>query len=200
MEIKKLVLGPLKTNCYFILNGNECVVIDPAINSKKILEFAKENGANIKAILLTHGHFDHCSAVKSLQDAGIVVYTSKFDYEILKDNPKLFGLNPEKAFVANFLVEENQELNLIGLKIKVLTTPGHTEGCVSYLIENNLFCGDTIFAGGGYGRCDLFSSDFYKIKNSIKEKLFKLKDDTIVLPGHGEISTIGQEKILLTDF
>lgn len=200
MEVKKLVLGPLKTNCYFVINNYDCIIIDPATNSEKILEFAKENNLNIKAILLTHGHFDHCSAVQKLQNAGIKVYTSKFDYEILKNSPKDFGLNSLKGFIADFIIEDNQILNLIGLKIITICTPGHTEGSVSYLIENNLFSGDTIFKGGDWGRCDLFSGDFEKIKHSIKEKLFSLNDEIIVYPGHGETSTIGEEKLLLTDF
>lgn len=200
MEIKSLILGPLQTNCYFVLNGKECLVIDPATNSKKILEFAKENNVKIKAILLTHGHFDHCSATQSLQNTGIKVYTSKFDYEILKNSPKDFGLNPTKGFTADFVVEDNQEIDLIGLNIKVITTPGHTEGCVSYLIDNNLFCGDTIFAGGDWGRCDLFSGNYEKIKHSIKEKLFTLQDIVKVFPGHGIDTTIGEEKVLLNDF
>jgi len=200
MEIKKLVLGPLKTNCYFIINNNECIIIDAATNSEKILEFAKDLNVNIKAILLTHAHFDHCSAVKNLQELGIKVYTSKFDYEILKNTPKDFGLNPTKGFTADFVVEDNEELNLIGLKIKVISTPGHTEGCVSYLIQDNLFCGDTLFSGGDYGRYDLYSGDFEKLKHSIKEKLFKLNDNVKIFPGHGEETTIFEEKKLLTDF
>ena len=200
MEIKKLVLGPLKTNCYFVINNNECVVIDPATNSEKILEFAQENKVNIKAIFLTHGHFDHCSATLSLQNTGIKVYTSKFDYEILKSSPKDFKLSPTKGFTADFVVKDNQEIDLIGLKIKVITTPGHTEGSVSYLIENNLFCGDTIFEGGDYGRFDFFSGNYEKIKQSIKEKLFTLNDNIKVFPGHGVDTTIGREKSLLKDF
>ena len=200
MEVKKLVLGPLKTNCYFVINKEECIIIDPATNSETILEFAKQNKITIKAILLTHGHFDHCSAVQHLQKNRIKVYTSKFDYEILKNSPKYFGLNPTKGFTADFIVDDNQVIELIGLKIKVILTPGHTEGCVSYLIENNLFSGDTIFKGGDFGRCDLFSSNFDKIKYSSKEKLFSLNNETIVYPGHGESTIIGEEKFLLTDF
>lgn len=200
MEIKKLVLGPLRTNCYFVINNKECIVIDPATNSEKILDFAKENNVKIKAILLTHGHFDHCSAVKNLQETGIKVYCSEFDYNILKNSPKDFGLNPAFGFAADFIVNDNQEINLIGIKVKVISTAGHTEGSTSYLIEDNLFCGDTLFAGGNYGRCDLFSGNFEKIKHSIKEKLFVLNNDIKVYSGHGDESIIGIEKKLLNAF
>ena len=137
---------------------------------------------------------------KSLQNKGIKVYASSFASDILKNTPRYFGVNEEKSFVVDYMVYDNQVLDIIGLKIKVLSTPGHTESCVSYLVEDNLFSGDTIFKGGSYGRCDLFSSDFEKIKYSIKQKLFLLKDNTKVYPGHGKETTIGEEKRALTDF
>lgn len=200
MEIKKLVLGPLQTNCYIVINKNECIIIDPATNSEKILNFATEQNIKIKAILLTHGHFDHCNAVKNLQKAGIKVYSSKFECEILKNSPRNFGLNITNSFTPDFMLQDGEELNLIGLTIKVIATPGHTNGSLCYLIGNNLFCGDTLFAGGGFGRCDLFSGDFQKIKHSIKEKLFKLDDNINLFCGHGANTKLGEEKLLLTNF
>ena len=200
MEIKKLILGPLQTNCYVVINQNECIIIDPATNSEKILNFATEQNIKIKAILLTHGHFDHCDAVKNLQKTGVKVYCGEFDFEILKNNPKNFGLNITNSFTPDFMLQDGEELNLIGLTIKVIATPGHTNGSLCYLIGNNLFCGDTLFAGGGFGRCDLFSGDFQKIKHSIKEKLFKLDDNINLFCGHGANTKLGEEKLLLTNF
>lgn len=196
MEVKKLVLGPIATNCYFVFNNNKCIVIDPATNSQEILEFAKSNNSEIEAILLTHGHFDHCLAVKSLQNEGIKVYISEFDGQTIENNPKYFGINENKSFKADFLLGE-EELNLINLKINVIKTPGHTEGSLCYKIENNLFCGDTLFSGGGYGRCDLFSGDFEKIRKSIYQKLFVLDDEIKVYPGHGDEFMLKDAKNLL---
>lgn len=193
MKIEKLVLGPISTNCYLVINNNECIVIDSATNAGKILEFAESKSVKIKAVLLTHGHFDHCMACKSLQEKGIPIYVSSIDGNEIKTTPKNMGLSEKYAFTPDILLNGNEELNLIGLKIKVIKTSGHTEGSVCYLIKDVLFSGDTLFKGT-YGRCDFYSGDFNKIKNSIQNILFKLVDDTLVLSGHGEETTIKEAK------
>ena len=195
MEVKKLVLGELRTNCYFVINGNDCIVIDSACYSNLILDFAKQNNLNIKAVLLTHGHFDHCSACKELQQHGISVYMSKLETDILKNNARDLGIRQSCVFTPDFIVNDGDILNLIGLNFEVILTSGHTEGSVCYKVNNHLFSGDTIFCGG-YGRCDLFSGNFNKIKISITEKLYTLNEDIVVYPGHGESTTIKQEKML----
>lgn len=197
MEIKKLVLGPLRTNCYIVINNGECVVIDSATCSNQILEFCKENNLAIKAVLLTHGHFDHCMACRELQKNNIDIYASEFDANIIENRPFEFGLKPNFCFKANKIVKDGEILNLIGLKFEVIQTSGHTEGSVCYKLENHLFAGDTLFSGGGYGRCDLYSGSFEKIQDSIKNKLFKLPGDTIVYSGHGNESTIKEAKELI---
>lgn len=194
MVIKKIMLSIMQTNCYFVINNGECVVIDPASDADKIFEFAKNNNAIIKAVLLTHGHFDHVGACKELQKQGIKTYISKIDNKNLKQNPKLLGLRPSMIFDADYELSDGEELDLIGLKIKCLLTSGHTEGSMCFLVENNLFCGDTIFAGGSYGRCDLFSGNFEKIQDSINNIIFKLADNTKLLPGHGKESCVKIEK------
>lgn len=200
MVIKKLTLGFMKTNCYFVINNNECLIIDPACDTENIINFAKKNNLIVKAILLTHGHFDHVGACKDLQKIGIKTYVSKIEAKNLIENPNLLGLRQSTFFEPDFLLEDGEELKVIGLKIKCLLTSGHTEGSMSFLIENNLFCGDTIFAGGSYGRTDLFSGDFDKIKNSIKNIIFSLDENVKLFPGHGKESDIKTEKHLLTDF
>lgn len=194
MVIKKIVLSIMHTNCYFIINNGDCIVIDPASDADKILDFAKNNNVNIKAILLTHGHFDHVGACKELQKHGIKTYISKIENKNLKENPKLLGLRPSMSFDADYELFDGEELDLIGLKIKCLLTSGHTDGSMCFLVDDNLFCGDTIFAGGNYGRCDLFSGNFDSIQDSIKNIIFKLADNTKLLPGHGEGSFVQNEK------
>jgi len=200
MVIKKLVLGILQTNCYFVINNGDCVVIDPASDADKILNFAKNHDINIKAVLLTHGHFDHVGACKELQKQGIKICVSQTENKNLKENPKLLGLRPSMFFDADCELFDGEELDLIGLKIKCLLTSGHTEGSMCFLVDDNLFCGDTIFAGGSYGRCDLFSGDYQKIKHSIKNVIFKLDENIKLFPGHGDESDIKTEKTLLRIF
>ena len=200
MVIKKLVLGILQTNCYFVINNGDCVVIDPASDADKILDFAKNHDINIKAVLLTHGHFDHVGACKELQKQGIKIYVSKIESENLKQNSKNLGLRPSIFFDADCELFDGEELDLIGLKFKCFLTSGHTEGSMCFLVENYLFCGDTIFAGGSYGRCDLFSGDYQKIKHSIKNVIFKLDENIKLFPGHGDESDIKTEKKLLRIF
>ena len=191
MVIKKLVLGSLQTNCYFVIENNKCLVIDCACDAEKILDFAKSLNVKIEGVLLTHGHYDHCSGAKELQRQGVKIYLSKFDSDVVENKNKFYFLSDENKFKTDVFVNNNDELNLIGLKIKVVETSGHTKGSVSYLIENNLFCGDTIFACG-IGRYDLYSGSFQDLKNSIK-KVLLLPNNTKLFPGHGSETNIENE-------
>lgn len=197
MEINKVVLGQLQTNCYIIENNGECIIIDPACSFDYLESWLSARELIPKAILVTHGHFDHCSACKKFQEKGIKIYMSEIDNLIIQNSPRLFGIRQENSFKADYLIKDGDKLNLIGKEIYVISTSGHTDGSLSFLIDNNLFCGDTLFAGGGYGRCDLYSGDYEKIKNSIKNKLFLLQDGTRVFCGHGEETTIKSERELI---
>lgn len=190
----------MHTNCYLVINNHECVVIDPASDAETIVEFAQKNDAEIKAVILTHGHFDHVGACKELQKLGIKIYASKFDGEVLKTDPKKFGLRKSMFFCPDYFLEDGQNLTVAGLNFKCLLTSGHTDGSMSFLTNDCLFCGDTIFAGGSYGRCDLFSGSYEKLKHSIKNVIFPLGDDIKLFCGHGQSSIIKTEKALLTDF
>ena len=112
MKIEKLVLGPLKTNCYFIINNEECIVIDSATNADKILEFCESLNVKLKAVLLTHGHFDHCMACKSLQEKNIPIYVSSFDGNEIQNSPKNMGLNSKYSFVPDVLLNGNEECRM----------------------------------------------------------------------------------------
>ena len=201
MEIKCLILGLVRTNCYIVYTEDtkKAVIIDPAAESRRIIEELEELGVNPEAILLTHGHFDHMLAADSLRNRyHIPVCVLEEDAELL-EQPELNCserfLRMSYATFADELLSDGQQLSYIDGKLKVIATPGHTAGsCCYYAAEENiLFSGDTLFQGS-VGRTDLPTAKASQISVSIRENLFVLPEDTLVLSGHGEETTIGEEK------
>ena len=202
MEIKLLVLPPLGTNCYLVKTGeNSGVVIDPADKGKDVVAAAKEFGMDIKKILLTHGHFDHTGGVtdiKKLTDAPVFIH--KDDECMLSDgNKALAYFCPTKKFVekeADFTFGDGDEIVQDGVVFKVMHTPGHSAGSSCFLVEtdgeNYMFAGDTIFKDS-IGRSDGYSGD-YIVQKATLEKLKALDKDYIILSGHGEDTTLEEEK------
>ena len=158
MRIDELTVGMVQTRCYILSpeNGAECLVIDPGAEAARIRKAA--GGRKITAILLTHGHFDHIGAVSDLMDPGTRLFIHPLDAPMLGDPALNAGLGllgrSVTAPEATDLVREGDEPEIAGLKVKVFHTPGHTPGSVCYLIENELFTGDTLF-DYGWGRTDL---------------------------------------------
>lgn len=202
MEIKLLVLPPLGTNCYLVKTGeNSGVVIDPADKGKDVVAAAKEFGMDIKKILLTHGHFDHTGGVndiKKLTDAPVFIH--KDDECMLSDGSKALAyFCPTKKFVekeADFTFSDGDEIVQDGIVFKVMHTPGHSAGSSCFLVEadgeNYMFAGDTIFKDS-IGRSDGYSGDYIVLKETL-EKLKSLDKDYIILSGHGEETTLEEEK------
>lgn len=193
MELKTFEAGPLSANNYILTDNNESVLIDCSEYIPEIM-----NNFNIKYILLTHGHFDHILGInKTKEHFGAKVLMNKDDEDRLQESQMFlqnFGLpaiNPPKI---DSYIDENSVIEFGNTKIKCIHTPGHTQGSMSYLVDNTLFSGDTLFKNT-YGRCDLPGGDFEQIKKSLTEKLFVLPDDVVVYSGHGEKTTIGYEKI-----
>lgn len=195
MKIDTLELGPIQTNCYIIYNeGNsEAVVIDPAGEPERIKKAL--DGKKAAAVLLTHGHFDHTGALFAFE--GTPIYMHPADDVMLLDPVwsagELLGDNEPRPKPTDF-VQEGAKLHLVGLDITVLHTPGHTLGSVCYQIGDVLFTGDTMFSGS-YGRTDLPGGDEAELSRSLR-RLLKLEKNYIVCPGHGEPTSIFQEREL----
>lgn len=197
MIVEKIVLGELKTNCYIVVNekGN-CIVIDPADESEKIINRIKSQNLSLKAILLTHGHFDHIMATNTLKkefDCPVII--GEADEEMLTDDLKnaaaLLGMHVDKIF-ADKKVNDKDILDFDTFRIKVLATPGHTKGSVCYICEDTIFSGDTIFLEC-VGRTDLYGGNAVKLMTSLK-KLNDLEGDYKIFSGHGEDTTLNHER------
>ena len=197
MEIKTFEAGPLSANNYLLTDGDEAVLIDCSEVSQKVLD--ELNGKTLKYILLTHGHFDHVLGINGMREkTGAKVLVHEADVDRIKESSDImrsfgvFSSNLQEQKADEFLTE-GQVIKFGNTEIKVIFTPGHTQGGVCYIVDDKLFSGDTLFRGS-CGRCDLPGGNFHQIKESINNILFKLDDNTTVYPGHGETTTIGYEK------
>ncbi len=204
VDINHLVLGPVATNIYIVSNQEtkEAVLIDPAERGRLIFETLNEMGLSCVAVLLTHGHFDHVTGLKSFnENAHAPVYACEAERELLADSRLNcsadglgLGASDVQADVDHFL-KDGEEFDAAGLHWKMLWTPGHTVGSCCYYLEseNALFSGDTLFAGS-IGRTDLPTGSMQELLRSLREKLTVLPDSTEVFPGHGEFTDLGTEK------
>ena len=188
MNVKMLSVGPLGTNCYILEEGNEAAVIDPGGEAPAILEALE--GAELRYILLTHGHYDHVGGVAELKKARpqAEVYIHEGDFREV--DPSLFPLHVQLDGVKFY--GEGSILSLGGLTIQVLHTPGHSEGGVTLRCGELLFCGDTLFAGS-CGRTDFPGGSVPKLLASLR-RLGKLEGDFQVCPGHMELTTLEEER------
>ncbi len=200
LKIRTLVLGMVQTNCYVVINkeSKEALVFDPADHAEKIHEYLTSNDLVCKGILLTHGHFDHIlAALKLAELTGVKIHAHEAEKELLA-SPQLnastrAGVNT--SVVPDILLKDQEELSLAGFRIKVIHTPGHTAGgaCYHFVDQDVLISGDTLFHEE-IGRYDLPTGNGKVLLESIRTKLFILKDEVGVYPGHGIPSTIGHEK------
>lgn len=204
MIFKKYRAGSFETNNYLLIDeaSKEACLIDCSGSLDDVAADIEQEGATLKYILLTHGHFDHiagCNEFKArFNSAKLCLHKAD---NILIDNVgvqcALFGMpNVKKPVVDEFIDEKNNnkgDLKLGESKIEVIETPGHTLGGLSFMIDGKLFSGDTLFFEE-IGRCDLPGGSFKTIGESIKNKLFTLPDEMPVYPGHGLESTVGHEK------
>ncbi|AJC96112.1 MBL fold metallo-hydrolase [Staphylococcus hyicus] len=199
MEISYLPLGFVSTNTYFITNDESLLIIDPAGESHKILNKIKSINKPLKAILLTHAHFDHIAALDDILNVHPVpVYMHQNEQDFLtnpeKNGSKKFkelGLPIITSHANPHFIDEGH-MQLHGFDIKVLFTPGHSPGSLSYVFNDFAVVGDTLF-NNGIGRTDLYKGDFETLIDSIKDKLFELDETMTIYPGHGPSTTIENE-------
>ncbi|MCR5295029.1 MAG: MBL fold metallo-hydrolase [Lachnospiraceae bacterium] len=195
-----VTVGAIATNCYILVNEEtkELLLLDPGDEAERILQKAFELGDTLTAILLTHGHFDHILAVNEIRKKypQVRVYAAERERELLLDPRLNQGFHDPRASVeADIWLRDHDTVKEAGFSFSVLETPGHTDGSVCYYMENEklLFSGDTLFRRS-YGRVDLPTGSEEDMEYSLSFLLGNLPEDVRVLPGHGELTTIGAEK------
>lgn len=201
MNIEARSVGPLQTNCYLVACPEtlDAVLIDPGWSGEVLAHLVRQRGVNLKAVLLTHAHFDHAAgaaALKQLTGAPLLAHADS--RPLLKQNhhlAALWGFQIEPAPELDGELAEGELVKVGNLSLEVLLTPGHAPGHVCFHEPNHkvLFDGDVLFRQG-IGRFDLVGGDRRLLKRSIQEVLMALPDDTAVYPGHGLPTTIGDER------
>lgn len=198
LEIKKMSLGPLGTNCYIIYKNKQALVIDPGGEANKIIDFLQQEELSAQAILLTHAHFDHIGGLQPLRtNLGLDVYLHQNEQEWL-GNPDLnrsSGFGPKIIAARADHTLEPGNLEIGSFQFNVLHTPGHSPGSTSFVFaeENLVISGDVLFQQG-IGRTDLPGGDIKQLEESIRNQLYLLDDSFIVYSGHGLETTIAAEK------
>jgi glyoxylase-like metal-dependent hydrolase (beta-lactamase superfamily II) len=202
MDVRGLTVGMLQENCYVVRpdGGAQAILVDPGDEAPRILDTVREMGAEVAAILLTHAHFDHIGAVAPIaRETGVEVWCPKVELPLLADpNSYTFpGFPKLEGYEADHAVEGGETLELAGMTIEVLFTPGHSPGHVTYAIEQDgrtvLLSGDVLFQGS-VGRTDLPGGDWPTLQRSIAMLLDRFPDDAMVCPGHMGTTTLGRER------
>jgi hydroxyacylglutathione hydrolase len=196
-----LSVGPLQCNCSVIGDEStrEAMVIDPGDDIEDVLALIGKHNLQVKQIVITHAHIDHVGGAMKLRAAtGAPILLNQSDYALLKmiDMQAVWvGMAPPGKVEIDHSLGQADRVRAGSLNADVIHTPGHTEGsiCLYFPAEKKLIAGDTLFAGS-IGRTDLPGGSFQKIINSLHEKVLALPDDTIVVPGHGPLTTIGEER------
>ncbi len=203
--LEMATLGPFETNTYLVYpkgggRGAPCWIVDPSFGPEPVIERVKELGLKPTAIVLTHAHADHIAGVDEVLESfpGLPVLVHEAEREWLSDsvrNLSLLGGMPVTAQGPTRTIAEGEELEVGGVKWRVLHTPGHSHGGITlyHAKSGTAIVGDTLFAGS-VGRSDFPGSDGRVLERSIQTKLYTLPEDTRIFPGHGPSSTIGREK------
>ena len=196
MIIKTFIEPPIENNNYLIIDeeSKEAALIDCSAEDENIDLELKKHGATLKYVLLTHGHFDHIAGISNQKDYKVFMHKNDIGW-VNKVNTYLpmFGLSMMEIPNIDNYINDGDIITLGNLEIKVIHTPGHTQGGVCFLVDGNLFAGDTIFRES-VGRCDLEGGNFNQIVESIESKIFTLPDDTKIYPGHGRMTSVEWEK------
>lgn len=199
IEIHQLSVGPLQVNCFLVAcwKTRDAMVVDPGDDGNRILQLADKEGLKISKVVNTHGHFDHIGANRQLVEAtGAELMIHAADLPLLpqaRHHAEAFGLTVDPSPEPDRLLAQGDTFEVGELTFKVFHVPGHSPGGICLLSEGHLFVGDVLFAGS-IGRTDLPGGDFDALVEGVRERLFDLPVETIVHPGHGPDTTIGQER------
>ena len=201
LNVYPLVLGPVQTTCYVVSSQGRAVIVDPAANATKIIQYLGTKKLIPEAILLTHGHFDHIGAVNELAAKySLPIYAHKLEKEYF-DQPEV---NLSTMTYQPFVLSEDLDyhwladgatLTCLDTQVKIFHVPGHTSGslCYYFVKDRMVFTGDTLFKQS-IGRTDFIYGNHQQLVTGIRQKLLTLPDDTLVYPGHGDCTTVADEK------
>jgi glyoxylase-like metal-dependent hydrolase (beta-lactamase superfamily II) len=199
MVIETLVVGPIQANCFIVgcEETREAIVIDPGDEVNRILAGLRKNSLELKYIVNTHGHFDHVGANKALKEAGqALILIHRGDAPLLTELSRMaavWGMRVDNSPPPDRFLEDGDQVVFGTISLKVIHTPGHSEGGISLYTPKVVFVGDTLFAGS-IGRTDFPGGDYDTLISGVRNRLFVLGDDVAVYPGHGPATTIGQER------
>ena len=199
IEIHSEIVSPFQENAYFVIDEGTktCIMIDPGDEADRLLAIPRDRGLDVVKVLLTHAHIDHVGAAAEVcRETGAPLFMHPDEQPLLESlemQAGFFGLEaPETPEVTGPLAE-GDAIEFAGTELRVTLTPGHSPGSVTFVGDGFLISGDVLFAGG-IGRTDLPGGDFSTLMDSIQQKLFSFADETVVYPGHGPATTIGEEK------
>jgi hydroxyacylglutathione hydrolase len=201
MDVRSFTVGPVQENCYLFRpeGSDRALIVDPGEEAPRILAAVEQLGVTVEAVLVTHCHFDHIGAVAPVAKAtGAPVYISEIEKPVLADIMSYVpfsGFGPYESYEADHTLQGGESLELAGLDIDVLFTPGHSPGHLTYSIpgERAIFSGDVLFQGS-VGRTDLPGGDWGTLLSSIGKLVDSLPEDTTVYPGHMGITSLGVER------
>lgn len=199
MKYESLIVGPLETNCYLVFCPEtlKCAVVDPGAEGDQIIRLIEKRDFKPTLLLNTHGHIDHIGANKDIKERfDIPLHIHSADSPMLKSvlqSEMGIYMGAKDSPAPDHFFEEGEEIKIGKSVLKVIHTPGHSPGSVSFLGDGFLLSGDTLFCGG-VGRTDLPGGSWQEMVSSINNKILTLPDEMIVLPGHGPHTTVGQEK------
>ncbi|MGV1048160.1 MAG: MBL fold metallo-hydrolase [Solirubrobacterales bacterium] len=201
LEVEMLTVGQVQENCFLVRRegSDRLLVVDPGEEAERLLAAIERTGAGVEAILITHCHFDHIGAVAPVAAAtGAPVYCPEIEVPLLADIMSFVpwpGFGPYESYDADETLKGGEALELAGLELDVIFTPGHSPGHVSYSVrgEEALFSGDVLFQGS-VGRVDLPGGDWPTLLASITTLLDGHPDETVVHPGHMGLTTLGAER------
>ena len=190
MDIRTYVMGPIATNTYVLVSGNDAIVIDPASKPEKMIE--KLGDLDLRAVLLTHGHFDHIKACDGLYEKyHCPIYLHEDDEELARDKYSGADFGLVSYISCKTLPLKEGKMKIGPFEFEVIFTPGHTPGSVIFVFDHYIFSGDTLFRGS-VGRTDLKGGDARTLKESLR--VFKnFKEEYFILPGHDDPSTLSFE-------